>query len=369
MCKYYRAEIIGSLLRPVELKEAREKFQQGLLSPAQFKKIEDRAVDAAIRLQEQSGIDAINDGEQRRALFIGPLTDYVDGFGIVSENIETMPNWRKSDEAASRTVERLAVIGKLRRQRSLASEEYVYLRARTTKPIKMTLPSPLMLSLLYSPKHSAAAYPDPFQLFADAVDIVRNEVRELVSLGCTYIQIDAPELATLVDPATRQNVYEAQGISTDRMLSEGIEMLNAVADAPGVTFGMHLCRGNNAGAWMSSGGYETISKQVFKRATRFSRFFLEYDDYRSGSFEALRDIPTDKTIVLGLVSTKKSELEPIEGLAARVEDASKFFPREQMAVSTQCGFAGVAAGNPISVETQTAKLNLVSKVAHRCWTQ
>jgi 5-methyltetrahydropteroyltriglutamate--homocysteine methyltransferase len=155
----------------------------------------------------------------------------------------------------------------------------------------MTLPSPLMLALFWSPEHSAAAYRDPFALFADAVDILRQEVSELAGLGCQYIQIDAPELATLVEGSVRSAVYESRGISTERMLGEGVEMLNAIADAPGITFGLHMCRGNNAGHWMSQGGYEGISKQVFRRATKYDVFLLEYDDWRSGSFEPLMTFP------------------------------------------------------------------------------
>jgi 5-methyltetrahydropteroyltriglutamate--homocysteine methyltransferase len=192
-------------------------------------------------------------------------------------------------------------------------------------------------------------------------------VRELSALGCRYIQIDAPELATLVDDFQRRTAFEARGISPDRMLSEGVEMLNALADEPGITFGLHMCKGNNAGHWMSRGGYEAISKQVFRRATKYHVYLLEYDDARSGSFEALRDIPDDKTVVLGLVSTKTNNLEAAEALVARIEEASQYFPREQMGLSPQCGFASVLTGNPISEAVQQNKLRLVADVAHRLW--
>ena len=224
-----------------------------------------------------------------------------------------------------------------------------------------------MLSLIWSPKFSTAAYPDPFVLMADAVDIIRQEVRDVAALGCTYIQIDAPELATLVDPTTRQRAYEAQGISTERLLGEGIDMLNAVADASGVTFALHMCRGNNAGMWMAEGGYDAISKQVFRRAARYDIFSLEYDDARSGGFEPLRDVPTDKRVVLGLISTKTDRLESADELTARIDDASRFFPRDQLALSTQCGFASVFTGNPIREDTQPAKLRLVAETARRIW--
>jgi 5-methyltetrahydropteroyltriglutamate--homocysteine methyltransferase len=196
---------------------------------------------------------------------------------------------------------------------------------------------------------------------------LRAEVAELANLGCEYIQIDAPELATLVDPTTRERVFEAHGISPARMLGEGVEMINALADAPGVTFGLHLCRGNNAGHWLSTGGYEAISKEVFARATRYDILLLEYDTPRAGSFEPLADIARDKCVALGLVSTKSDTLETREALLERIEEAERYFPRERMALSTQCGFASVLTGNPIAEATQERKLRLVAEVARRAW--
>ena len=364
----HRAEVIGSLLRPVWLKEARAAVQEGRISPRELKWVEDRAIDEALAQQEAIGVDVVTDGELRRSVFLAPLLDVVDGFGPVDEPIEAQRHWKGGQSEGGRPPARRAAIrSKLRRRRSLAAEEFTYLRARARRPIKITLPSPLMLALMWSPKYSRDAYPDPFQLFADAVDIIRDEVRELRDLGCTYIQIDAPELATLVDPDIRKGAYEDQGVSVDRLLGEGIEMLNSVADAPSVTFGIHLCRGNNAGMWMARGGYESISKQVFRQAKNYDIFLLEYDSPRAGSFEPLADIPPDKRVVLGLVSTKTDQLESREELLARIDEAARFFPRDRMALSTQCGFASVATGNPIRPETQPAKLKLVVDTARRAW--
>ncbi len=365
MTTIYRAETIGSLLRPTYLKEARQAWNAGTLLTPEFKRIEDRAVDEALALQERAGLEIVTDGEMRRIIFTGTLTEAIDGISSVPS-----PSWRWHGQTPQDDVDfqaPISVTGKIRRRRSLATEEFAYARGKTSKPLKMTLPSPLMLALFWSPEHSTAAYSDPFALFADAVDILRQEVRELAGLGCQYIQIDAPELATLVDESQRRATYEARGISPERMLGEGVEMLNAIADAPGVTFGLHMCRGNNAGHWMSQGGYEVISKQVFQRATKYDIFLLEYDDWRSGSFAPLADIPQDKLVVLGLVSTKKNEIEPSDGLIARIGEASRYFPREQLALSTQCGFASVLQGNPVTEATQEAKLRLVVDVARRVW--
>ena len=358
----YRAEVVGSLLRPAYLKQGRLDLAAGRLSISQFKQLEDRAVDEAIVLQQESGLDVVTDGEMRRSGFVGPLTDYVDGFEALG--LETLP-WHSPLAEKTQLTVPFTVTGKLLRRRSLAIEEFAYARARARLPLKVTLPSPLMLALRWSPAFSAEVYPEPFDLFADAATILQNEIAELTSLGCEYIQIDAPELGTLVDPATRRHVYDARGISSERLLTEGVDLLNSVADEPGVTFAIHMCRGNNAGHWMSAGGYETIAQRVFGRLTRYSTFLLEYDSSRSGNFEPLSDVPRDKTVVLGLVSTKSNELEPAEMIAGRFEEAAHYFPREQMALSTQCGFASVAAGNPIRPATQQAKLKLVAELARR----
>jgi 5-methyltetrahydropteroyltriglutamate--homocysteine methyltransferase len=365
---FCRADVVGSLLRPAWLKEARAAAQEGRISPQELKWVEDRAIDEALAQQEALGLEVVTDGELRRSIFIAPLIDVVDGFGPVDEPIGSQRFWRTGQgDPAQLPARRFAIRSKLRRRRSLAAEEFTYLRARARRSIKVTLPSPLMLALLWSPKYSRDAYADPFQLFADAVDIIRDEVRELRDLGCTYLQIDAPELATLVDPATRKGAYEDQGVSVERMLGEGIDMLNSIADAPGVTFGLHMCRGNNAGMWMAAGGYESISKQVFQRAKSYDIFLLEYDSPRAGNFEPLADLPADKRVVLGLVSTKTDQRESPDELLARIEEAARFFPREQMALSTQCGFASNASGNPIRPETQPAKLKLVVETACRAW--
>jgi 5-methyltetrahydropteroyltriglutamate--homocysteine methyltransferase len=259
------------------------------------------------------------------------------------------------------------VTSKLRKRRSMVTEEYSYARARARLPLKVTVPSPLMLFGLWSPRHSTGAYADAFAMFADGAEIVRSEIQELVSLGCEYIQVDAPELATLVDPRVR-DWAESMGFGAERMLTEGLDLINGVVqDIANVRFGIHLCRGNNAGMWMASGGYDYIAKALFERVTAVDAFFLEYDDERSGSFEPLDDAPEDKQVVLGLVSTKTPELETPQELLARVDDAARFFPRDQLGLSTQCGFASIASGNPITEADEERKLRLVADTAHAAW--
>src|SRR5262249_55214125 len=292
MATIYRADTIGSLRRPAYLKDARHAWMAGTLPTHEFKRVEDRAVDEALVLQEAAGLNVVTDGEMRRIIFTGALTEAIDGISSVPS-----PSWRWHGQTPQDDMDfqaPISVTGKIRRRRALATEEFAYVRGKTGKALKMTLPSPLMLALFWSPQHSTAAYSDPFALFADAVDILRQEVRELADLGCQYIQIDAPELATLVDESQRRATYAARGVSPERMLGEGIDMLNAVADAPGVAFGLHMCRGNNAGHWMSQGGYEVISEQVFRWASQEDNFFLEDGDWRSRSFGPVGGMPPAK---------------------------------------------------------------------------
>jgi 5-methyltetrahydropteroyltriglutamate--homocysteine methyltransferase len=360
----FRAEVIGSMLRPSYLKDGRAAFEQGALSARDLKRLEDRAVDQVIAMQEGAGVDVVSDGEMRRFLFMGPITETVEGIEFV-EHDSAMP-W-SSPEGDLDWLPPAAVTGKLRKRRSMVTEEYSYARARARLPLKVTVPSPLVLYGLWSPRHSTGAYADAFAMFTDAAEVGRSEIEELVSLGCEYIQVDAPELATLVDPRIR-DWAESLGFGAERMLTEGIDLINSmVAGISGVRLGIHLCRGNNAGMWMASGGYDYIAKALFERATAFDAYFLEYDDARSGTFEPLAGAPDDKQIVLGLVSTKSPRLETADELSGRIADAARYFPHEQLGLSTQCGFASIAVGNPITEVDEEQKLRLVADCAHATW--
>ncbi len=357
----YRAQTIGSMLRPQHLKQAREDAAAGRLSPAELKRVEDEAVDDAIAVQEQAGLDVVTDGEMRRGHFTGSLSEAVTGL----EDVPAAPHsWHGANEL--RYSHQKAVTGKLRRRRSLAQEEFVYARARADRPVKQTLPSPLMMQTFWSLEHSTAAYADPFEMFQDAADFLREEIRALVQLGCEYVQIDAPEVAILVDASVRQ-AFRDRGIAPERVLGEGIEIINSVVDVPGPYYGLHLCRGNREGHWMAAGGYEAISKEVFRRATGFDAYLLEYDDARSGGFEPLGELPRDKAVVLGLISTKRPRLESVVELLARIEDAARYHPRDRLALSPQCGFASTLGGNPLTPGEQARKLELVSQVARQAW--
>jgi 5-methyltetrahydropteroyltriglutamate--homocysteine methyltransferase len=258
------------------------------------------------------------------------------------------------------------VTERLHRRRMLASEEFTFLRACTSRIAKVTLPSPTLFANLWDPQRSTAAYPRFDDFMADVVELLVDEVRELARLGCEYIQLDAPHYPLLIDPAWR-HFYEERGWTLERWLSYGVELDNVVIDAaPGVTFGFHLCRGNQGSRWLVSGAYDAIAAPIFGRI-RAQRLLLEYDDERSGSFDPLTSVPGDKIIVLGLVSTKTPRLETVEELEARIAQAARVTGLERLALSTQCGFATSVVGNAIAVEDERRKLELVATTARRVW--
>ena len=364
-----RADVVGSLLRPPELLRAQQEHAAGRQSDAEFKAIEDAAVDQAIAWQEDAGLDVVTDGEMRRLSFQSQLTQAVDGFGAWDLDAFLWGDWHGDTAVGDWQGERpagLGVVDKLVRKRHLSAEEFVYLRARASGTAKVTLPSPSLFANFWSPEHSSAAYATLEEFLADVVQILRHEVEELARLGATYIQIDAPHYPLLLDPATRR-FYEARGWTLDQWLGLGIELDNAVmAGFPEVTFGFHLCRGNQGSRWLVEGGYELIAKPIFQ-GVKADRLMLEYDDQRSGSFEPLRDMPDDKLVVLGLVTTKRPDLEAPDALIQRIREASRIVPLERLAISPQCGFATSIIGNNLSIDEQQQKLALVADVARRVW--
>ena len=356
-----RSDVVGSLLRPDELKAARGRVEAGALPAAEFKRLEDRAVDEAVRRQEAAGLDVVTDGEMRRYAFFGHMIEALDGFD--REGGWAVPF--RDEQGEQLVFKRPVVVEKLRWRRSMCAEEFAYLRARATKPTKVTLISTQQAAAYYDPKLSAGAYATRDAFLADVVDITRREVEELVRLGCTYIQIDAPQYGALLDPGLREG-YRARGSDPDRLVDACIEMDNSVIGRqPGVTFALHICRGNNQSKFYASGGYAPIAR-VFARS-RFQRFLLEYDDERSGDFEPLRAVPEDRDVVLGLVTTKKPRLESVDELRRRIDAAAAIVPLDRLALSPQCGFASTMAGNRVTVQYQWKKLARVAETARLVW--
>ena len=388
-------DVVGSLLRPGELLRAREELAAGRMAASAFEEIEDRAVDDAIRLQEEAGLDIVTDGEMRRLSFQSQMTEAVAGFGAWDIDAFLWGEWHGprsgsggegkdaggdvhgdgdgdgdgDGEAGVWSRARpagLGVTGKLERKRFLSAGEFVYLRDRARRMPKVTLPSPGLFANFWSPEISRGVYPTLDGFLEDVAGILRQEVEELARLGAGYIQIDAPHYPLLLDAKTRA-FYESRGWTLERWLDLGIALDNAVmADLPGVTFGLHLCRGNQGSRWLVEGGYEAIAAPIFRRV-RAGRLLLEYDDARSGSFAPLAHVPDDRTVVLGLVSTKHAVLEDSGLLLRRIDEAAQYIDRERLALSPQCGFATSILGNDLSPAEQAAKLRLVVETARRAW--
>jgi 5-methyltetrahydropteroyltriglutamate--homocysteine methyltransferase len=357
-----RSDVIGSLLRPQYLKDAREQYHGGRLTAVEFKKIEDRAVDEAVALQEAAGLDVITDGEMRRYAFFGHLVEALEGF-------DKSAGWSitfRDGEGHEAALERPVVVDKLRWRRQMAVEEFTYLRGRAKKPVKVTLVSAQQAAAYYDPDKSKGAYPTRDAYLADLVDFTRREIAELKRLGCEYIQIDAPQYAALLDETIREG-YRKRGSDPDQMLDACIDLDNAIIDGhKGVTFGIHICRGNHKSMFYASGGYDRIAEKIFTKS-RFNRFLLEYDDERSGTFEPLKYVPQDRTVVLGLVSSKRPTLETSAELKSRVGEASKIVPIDRLALSPQCGFASTEEGNRLTEADQRKKLELVGSTAKQIW--
>lgn len=358
----YRADVIGSMLRTDYLLRAREQHATGKLSQLEFKRVEDRAVNDCVAIQEQAGVDVVTDGEMRRNVFASQLAEACEGFKSIPNNTV---DWFTLDGKVEHSPVTVGLVSKLRRKRHLSSEEFVYLRASATALKKITIPSPTMYAYYWVPGVSSAAYPTTDAYMADVTDILKDEVAELARLGADYIQIDAPEFGMLIDPH-QQEWFARKGFKPHNMLHDGIAMIDAIiAGHPGITFGLHVCRGNDASRYMARGGYEVVADTVFR--TGAQRLLLEYDDQPSGDFGPLRKVPDDKIVVLGLLTTKFAREEQPEDLRKRIEEASGYVPLERLALSTQCGFASVARGNNIPFELQERKLRLVAEVAHEVW--
>ncbi len=363
MSQVHHSDVIGSLLRPVYLTKARDAYAAGRLSAEQFKRIEDSAVDAAIAMQEGLGLDVVTDGEFRRFSFLDQVVSEINGV----EPVEGAPiHFRNATEDWT-WHNPFTVTGKISQKRKITLEEFAYNRARATKRVKITFPSPLLFYSAWSPELSTAAYRDAYELFADAAAIIKAECAELAALGCTYIQVDAPDIGAIVDPENRE-LRENLGMPTERTLTEGLDIFNSVGDIPGVTFGVHVCKGNNMSQWIGAGGYELTAEAMFGRLSNFDIFLLEYDDERSGSFEPLAKAPDDKQIILGLVSSKTTTLESAGAVTARIHEAAKYTGLERLGISTQCGFSSTLPGaNLTTQDVQQQKLELVAEIAHSVW--
>jgi 5-methyltetrahydropteroyltriglutamate--homocysteine methyltransferase len=356
------------MLRPSWLIDARTALRAGELDAGEYRQIEDRAVDEALRVQEAAGLDVATDGEIRRDIFFDTLVQGLDGLSNEPSFVADFHN--DQGEVVQQITIPFTVTEKVKRRSSPALEEFLASKDRTTLPLKVTIPSPTMMHAYWNTERTSAAYTDPFEMFADAAEVIRGWAQELFDAGCRYVQVDAPEFAesTFVAPEALQ----ARGIDPRRFLVEGSEMLASIGDLsrdPDTILGVHVCKGNGLQS-RDEGSYDRVCGEIFPRLTNFDRFHLEYDDERSGSFEPLRNLPEDKVAVLGLVSTKYATLEDPQVLRQRIDDAARFHPKDQLGIAPQCGFASAsetAEERKITTETQAAKLKLVADVARDVW--
>ncbi|MGH7819179.1 MAG: 5-methyltetrahydropteroyltriglutamate--homocysteine S-methyltransferase [Candidatus Binatia bacterium] len=359
----HRAEHVGSLLRPRELKEAFRLRREGALDDGAFRAAQDRAILGAIRLQEDVGIETVTDGEFRRTAWSAGFVWALDGM------IERDSLFRFRDEEGETVAwQTCFAAAPIRRSRGITTDEFDFVKRHTTRTPKVTMPAPSFLHFFRGPDCAdPAVYPDLERFWDDVVAVYRAELADLAARGATYVQFDEVPAAMLCDAAVRERV-RARGEDPDRLLERYVAVVNRVLDGrpPEMTVAMHLCRGNLRAQWMAAGGYEAIAERLFG-AVAVDAFFLEYDTPRAGGFSPLRFVPARKRVVLGLVSSKTPVLEERDTLRRRIDEASRHVPLERLALSPQCGFASTVAGNPLTPEDQRAKLRLVVETAREVW--
>src|SRR5580765_1398920 len=362
-----RAEQIGSLLRPPELLAARAAFADGRLDLPSLRAKEDEAIRAAVSRQREIGLDVLADGEMRRYSWLTGMADAVDGF--IPDSV--MLEWHGPGGGPEKTTAKI-VGATLRRRQMLTADEVPLMKslaASSPAPFKVTVPAPSnFVPTGFKPGVTDRFYKDRDALLADLVGIVREEITWLVGQGITYIQLDAPFYSHYLDPQHR-TAMKMSGTDPDAEFLAAVAGDNASFAGlarDGVTIAVHICRGNSRSRWYTEGGYDAIAEQLFSRL-EVDRFLLEYDTDRSGTFEPLRLVPRGKDVVLGLITTKEPQLEPADDVRRRIDEAARFMPLENLALSPQCGFASIAAGNLLSMDDQWKKLELVANVVRKTW--
>jgi 5-methyltetrahydropteroyltriglutamate--homocysteine methyltransferase len=361
----FRADHVGSFLRPPALLEARTSFREGRISADALRQAEDTAIRDVIAMQERVGLRGITDGEFRRTFFHVDFLIQLDGVvekGGIAVKFHT----------ASGTIDYappvMQVVGPVKHSRPIQLRDFQFLKSVTSRTPKVTIPSPTMLHFRGGRQAiDAQAYPDLEQFYADVATAYADEIASLAAAGCTYLQLDDTNLAYLCD-ARQREAARARGDDPDELPRRYAHLINAaIARRPAhMRVCIHLCRGNFQSAWVAEGGYEPVARVLFNELN-VDGYFLEYDDARSGDFAPLRHVPAGKTVVLGLVTTKLNHLETQDDLRRRIDEAQKYLPLEQMCLSPQCGFSSTVHGNAVAMEMQTAKLRLVVETARAVW--
>ena len=376
--KTIRSDVVGSLLRPANLKEARAAFDEGRIDAAAFRAAEDTAVASAVRLQEGVGLDVISDGEMRRLNFQDSFGAAVEGYDanrstlkVYERRVEGSAPLQRWDipqmhDAGTAVSHRRPTKARLKLARNVPLDEFNALRQVASTPAKVSLIGPDRIAQRFDYQASKSVYRDVDDFVADVVAIERAIVESLVAAGCRYIHIDAPGFTAYVDEPSLAHM-RARGEDPEVNFARSLKAEAAiVANLGEVATGIHLCRGNQRSMWHREGSYDAIAERLFS-ALPHDRFLLEYDSPRAGSFEPLRFVPKGKVVVLGLVSTKVPELEKVEDLKRRIDEAAKFIPLDQLAISPQCGFASDVVGNLLTPDDQKRKLEVVVETARQVW--
>jgi 5-methyltetrahydropteroyltriglutamate--homocysteine methyltransferase len=361
----FRADQVGSLLRPQALKEARARFQRSEITKEQLRAIEDDAIRDVVKKQEAIGLQSITDGEFRRTFFHIDFLQKLAGVAV-SGGIAT--KFRTQSGTIDFAPPRVTVTDKLRHVQDIQTVDFKFLKSVSTKTPKVTIPSPTMVHFRGGRKGiDITAYPDLDEFFEDLARVYREEITSLYNAGCRYIQLDDTNLAYLCDPQIRAQTQE-RGENPDDLPHSYAALINSVIDnrPSDLTVAIHLCRGNMQSAWVAEGGYEPVADALFNEL-HVDAYFLEYDDARSGSFDPLRFVPDDKIIVLGLLTSKSAALEHAADIMRRLDQASRYVPLERICLSPQCGFASTVQGNRITEADQWAKLERVVAVTHHVW--
>jgi 5-methyltetrahydropteroyltriglutamate--homocysteine methyltransferase len=374
-----RNDVVGSLLRPARLKEARARFDRGELATAEWRALENESIREAVRLQEQIGLAVVTDGEYRRLNFQDSFGESVTGYDAGKPSLEfyekrvegssPLQRWEipdRGEEKGTAVSQRRPVIEKLRLVRNIPLEEFEFLKGVASRPGKVSLIGPDRIAQRFDWQNSRTVYSGLDEFVADVVAVERQIITGLVRAGCGYIQIDAPGYTAYVDGPSLA-AMRARGEDPEenfrRSLAADNQLLAGFED---VTFGIHLCRGNQRSMWHREGTYDNIAERLLNEL-QHDRFLFEYDTPRAGGFEPLRFLPKGKIIVLGLVSTKVPQLETVDDLKRRIDEAARFVPLDQIAISPQCGFSSDVVGNLISPDDQKRKLEVVVETARQVW--
>jgi 5-methyltetrahydropteroyltriglutamate--homocysteine methyltransferase len=361
----FRADHVGSFLRPGALLDARDHFYKAKdIDAAQLRATEDAAVREVVKFQEDLGFKVITDGEFRREYF---HIDFLTQLGGVVERGGLSIKFHKADGELDYAPPSLKIEGRIRHLKDIQLEDYRFLKATTPNVVKVPIPSPTMLHFRGGSTAVRTVYPDIEEFFADVAAAYRAEIASLAAAGCTYIQLDDTNLAYLCDSKQRE-ASRARGDDPDRLPYLYAQLVNdSIRDRPdNMTVGIHLCRGNFRSHWAAEGGYEPVAEALFNEFD-VDTYLLEYDDARSGDFAPLRHLPKGKLVVMGLITTKLGDLESKDDIKRRIDEAAQFMPLEQMCLSPQCGFSSTVHGNDVAVEQQAAKCRLVIETAREVW--